>query len=89
MSTQAQRSEHDLLERYKTAFQHFSDDQRPQIKRCSPNIKHGDMAILLANKWQQLDSNGRKLYERMAKLDKRRYNAEKELFDMKRRRNSI
>jgi len=63
--------------RAKSAFIYFTNENRDDVKRNSPELAFGEVAKELGKMWKALGAGQKKKYEEMAAKDKKRYEKEK------------
>jgi hypothetical protein len=65
----------------KTAYMFYCADKRSEVKEENPEMKGKELLTELARRWKEVkDTAAIRKYERMAKMDKDRYNEEMEKF---------
>jgi hypothetical protein len=61
-----------------SAYIFFSKKERIDIKKKHPEMKFGDIAKLISEKWKKVSEKDKKKYVKMADDDKIRYNKQME-----------
>ncbi|GAA5822806.1 hypothetical protein JCM5353_003530 [Sporobolomyces roseus] len=60
-----------------SAYMHFSQAKRAEVKEENPDVTFGEIGKLLGAKWKEADADDRAPFEEKAKEDKARYEKEK------------
>lgn len=58
----------------------FSKNERTKIKIENPNIKFGEVAKLIGERWKKVSDKDKKKFGKMAEDDKKRYDIEMEQY---------
>lgn len=58
----------------------FSKNERIKIKNEKPNMKFGDVAKLISERWKKVSDKDKKKFIKMAEDDKKRYHKEMEQY---------
>ncbi|GAA5960914.1 hypothetical protein JCM3765_007535 [Sporobolomyces pararoseus] len=64
-----------------SAYMHFSQAKRAEVKEENPDVTFGEIGKLLGAKWKEADAEERAPFEEKAKEDKARYEKEKAEYD--------
>ncbi|GAA5825678.1 hypothetical protein JCM10212_002149 [Sporobolomyces blumeae] len=64
-----------------SAYMHFSQAKRAEVKEENPDVSFGEIGKLLGQKWKDADASERAPFEEKAKEDKARYEREKSEYD--------
>ncbi|KAK4048425.1 Non-histone chromosomal protein 6 [Microbotryomycetes sp. JL201] len=64
-----------------SAYMHFSQQNREQVKSDNPEASFGELGKLLGGKWKEMSDSEKKPYVDMAEKDKARYEKEKAAHD--------
>eukprot|EP01132_Coremiostelium_polycephalum_P002616 gene2616-3241_t len=71
--------------RYLSPFIFFSKEHRPSVKNENPNSTFGEIGSILGQKWNSINAEEKKKYEKLAAEDKKRWEMEKKDFDEKKK----
>lgn len=66
-----------------SAFMHFCNSYRSEVKNSNPNATLGEVAKMLGSIWQELESEDKLPFEQQAGEDKIRYKNEMEKYNNK------
>ncbi|GAA5891480.1 hypothetical protein JCM8208_007297 [Rhodotorula glutinis] len=64
-----------------SAYMHFSQDKRSEVKEENPDVTFGEIGKLLGAKWKEATDDEKKPYQAKAEADKERYEKEKSAYD--------
>jgi len=71
--------------RGQTAYIMFGNKQRPLLKNEDPSRTQSDIMKLIGHKWNAMSEEEKKPYHEEANADKKRYEAEKNVYDNKKK----
>jgi len=68
-----------------TAFMYYSNDMRPKLKEKNPELSFGDLARLVGKSYKEMTAEEKKVYDEKAAKDKKRYAADMEKYNSKKK----